>query len=558
LCRAVTSQKGPASFGRGVVGAMDLSEEEQVEAIFAACEAKRRAEAEAAARALEETDAQRRAREGLPGALKARIAKSWAKISQLFNVWDADGDGAVSKKELKKGLEALNVGISRREMDLFFDHFDPDRSGTLNLREVNSALRLGAEIPKEILPGAAGDIEVRKANKVAVRSPSQLVKTKSAKAGLKAGMLASASSVGGDAIDVAAVTQSLRAGLQANFTRVTDLFTGWDESGDGKISLEEFTEALTELGLAAPPVAIESLFASWDADGSGHVELAEITRALRGPSNAAAERPALAMRSTNKVAIRRERSHEGGLHMRDALAGIAIDTSGNSGSVQRQLRQALDKNWARVTDLFESWDDDESGKVSRAEFFKAMRHLGLAAPADALDGLFTSFDLDCSGEVDYGEMQKLLRKPPPAVTPITLTQTQRTLAPPPFKQRLPAIVKQHLPALWDGYADQKGRGALQASSVSGQLPCLPSALSSVPYHDDAPLRAPASMPSLRAPLGGGMPGSSAKGPPSAGRIAVFGVSRTRLSEQERKAYDREWFMSLVMPSLPAIPQAQAA
>jgi len=522
LCRAVTSQKGPASFGRGVVGAMDLSEEEQVEAIFAACEAKRRAEAEAAARALEETDAQRRAREGLPGALKARIAKSWAKISQLFNVWDADGDGAVSKKELKKGLEALNVGISRREMDLFFDHFDPDRSGTLNLREVNSALRLGAEIPKEILPGAAGDIEVRKA------------------------------------IDVAAVTQSLRAGLQANFTRVTDLFTGWDESGDGKISLEEFTEALTELGLAAPPVAIESLFASWDADGSGHVELAEITRALRGPSNAAAERPALAMRSTNKVAIRRERSHEGGLHMRDALAGIAIDTSGNSGSVQRQLRQALDKNWARVTDLFESWDDDESGKVSRAEFFKAMRHLGLAAPADALDGLFTSFDLDCSGEVDYGEMQKLLRKPPPAVTPITLTQTQRTLAPPPFKQRLPAIVKQHLPALWDGYADQKGRGALQASSVSGQLPCLPSALSSVPYHDDAPLRAPASMPSLRAPLGGGMPGSSAKGPPSAGRIAVFGVSRTRLSEQERKAYDREWFMSLVMPSLPAIPQAQAA
>ena len=200
-----------------------LSEEEQmVEAIFAACEAKRRAEAAEAAKVVTETEAQRMAREGLPGALKARIAKSWAKISQLFNVWDANGDGAVTKTEFKNGLETLKIGISRREVDLFFDHFDPDRSGTLNLREVNSALRLGAEIPQELKPGAAGQIKVASGNKTGLRHPAQLVKKASAKAGLKEGLLASASSLGGEQINVAAVTNTLRAGLQVHLTGPRD------------------------------------------------------------------------------------------------------------------------------------------------------------------------------------------------------------------------------------------------------------------------------------------------------------------------------------------------
>ena len=50
------------------------------------------------------------------------------------------------------------------------------------------------------------------------------------------------------------------------------------------------------------------------------------------------------------------------------------------GDVQEQLRQILVDNAVRVIDLFRDWDDNGDGKVSKKEFFKAMRYLGLGVP----------------------------------------------------------------------------------------------------------------------------------------------------------------------------------
>ena len=64
----------------------------------------------------------------------------------------------------------------------------------------------------------------------------------------------------------------------------------------------------------------------------------------------------------------------------------------------------------RVIDLFREWDEDNNGKVTRAEFHKAMPLLGLDVPAAEVDALFDSWDPDGSGILEQSEVQKQLRR----------------------------------------------------------------------------------------------------------------------------------------------------
>ena len=75
-----------------------------------------------------------------------------------------------------------------------------------------------------------------------------------------------------------------------------------------------------------------------------------------------------------------------------------------------QLRNALSKTAVRVIDLFREWDDDNSGKVSRSEFHKAMPMLGFFVGREEMDALFNEWDLDKSGYIEIEELNKLLRR----------------------------------------------------------------------------------------------------------------------------------------------------
>jgi len=87
---------------------------------------------------------------------------------------------------------------------------------------------------------------------------------------------------------------------------------------------------------------------------------------------------------------------------------IDIDESSDK-SVQVQLREALRANSARVIDLFRDWDDNQSGTVDKQEWRKAMFQLGFDVSLSQIDALFTAFDPDGSGSVDYRELSKLLQ-----------------------------------------------------------------------------------------------------------------------------------------------------
>ena len=75
-----------------------------------------------------------------------------------------------------------------------------------------------------------------------------------------------------------------------------------------------------------------------------------------------------------------------------------------------QIRDYLSANAVRVIDLFREWDDDGTGSVSRDEFRKAMKALGLSVSRKQLDELFDAWDPDKSGQLEIRELEKLLRR----------------------------------------------------------------------------------------------------------------------------------------------------
>ena len=68
------------------------------------------------------------------------------------------------------------------------------------------------------------------------------------------------------------------------------------------------------------------------------------------------------------------------------------------------LKSCIKDNHARVTDLFKAWDEDGNGKVSQAEFRKAMMALGFQASKTQMDTVFDQLDRDASGAIDYKEL----------------------------------------------------------------------------------------------------------------------------------------------------------
>ena len=83
------------------------------------------------------TGAERRA----VAALKKALHTNYGKISTLFMQWDKDGDGQISKGEVKRALAAQCIPVDDRSLATLFHKIDKDGSGGIELNELHRMLR---------------------------------------------------------------------------------------------------------------------------------------------------------------------------------------------------------------------------------------------------------------------------------------------------------------------------------------------------------------------------------------------------------------------------------
>ena len=77
-------------------------------------------------------------------------------------------------------------------------------------------------------------------------------------------------------------------------------------------------------------------------------------------------------------------------------------------AVKRELEQLLKDNKKRVMDLFNEFDDDTSGLITKREFCKCLRNLGFTGSKEQVQTLFDELDTDANFTISFPEMNHWL------------------------------------------------------------------------------------------------------------------------------------------------------
>ena len=73
--------------------------------------------------------------------LRSYLTANFSRVIDLLRQWDEDEDGYVDRSEFRKALPALGLAIDRHGADELYDSFDADGDGLITLEELSRQLR---------------------------------------------------------------------------------------------------------------------------------------------------------------------------------------------------------------------------------------------------------------------------------------------------------------------------------------------------------------------------------------------------------------------------------
>ena len=156
------------------------------------------------------------------------------------------------------------------------------------------------------------------------------------------------------------VPNQMRTALKKNLARVIDLFRQVDTDESGMIDGPEFVKAIADFGIKAEEAAITALFVSFDPDDSGTIEYRELHQLLVRSMQSKPDLQPLDAKASNRIALRKKRISKADSNLLGNLDLDSVDISG----IPNVLRNALNENKARVTDLFKQFDDDDVRRLA--------------------------------------------------------------------------------------------------------------------------------------------------------------------------------------------------
>ena len=205
--------------------------------------------------------------------LAARIGRILAErkmsVADLLRAWDPNGDGQVSKMELRvdaRNLLGQNVDI--KEVDALFEELDSDHSGKLDRDELNVAL---TQLKKEAMGAAKSETTMMAEANAKKERAAQALEVAEATAILEVtadevNTVKNDDSVGGRIFKT----------IQKKSLKVADIISKMDESNDGEISMKEFKQGMMAMGAWSSPEEMRQLFKSLDSDGGGTLDVNEL------------------------------------------------------------------------------------------------------------------------------------------------------------------------------------------------------------------------------------------------------------------------------------------
>jgi Ca2+-binding EF-hand superfamily protein len=266
-----------------------------------------------------------------------------AGLRALFRRLDRDNSGKLSRVEMRKGLLEIGVTASSNEVQELIDGLDHSEDGLCSYDEF---VRIA--FPTGDFGDGTG---------------------KAPRAAPEASAL------------VTLLSEKLRAMIEKvyrNESELRRLFSRFDRNRTGRVTRSEFQRAFAELGLVAPAKEVQQLIDSLDTSGDGMVSYGEFVSAVHGG---------------------------GGRSLRAGGAGTGRWPA-FSDRLSHVIRQLADnRKWDRqsLRRIFEDFDRDRSGFITRSEFKRGFDELRVRCDETDLDELMRAIDTNRDGRISYSE-----------------------------------------------------------------------------------------------------------------------------------------------------------
>jgi len=318
------------------------------------------------------------------GSILKKISSSFTTIGQVmegFKKVDANGDGAISRSELKNGMK-----LNDAELDVVFALGDIDQDGEISL----------AEFVRLMCPAADSGLN-RFRN--SFRNIQEIVSAFKRFDSNCDGSLSQQEFMNGV------------NGLNLTFSaaEVKAIFAIADINQDGEINFNEFVSALfpaaadglSKLRNVLKTVsAVRDAFRKLDADGDGEISYQE----LRGGINSICKLSDSEVRAIFAVA---DIDGDGNVSFSE-LARMIISTADEKIFALRKFIGTA----TNVEATFKKFDINNDGNISVQELKNGLKSIGMKASEADIEVIFAVGDLDGDGEINMAEFEHLLGTAP--------------------------------------------------------------------------------------------------------------------------------------------------
>ncbi|KAK3093373.1 hypothetical protein FSP39_014725 [Pinctada imbricata] len=264
-----------------------------------------------------------------------------AEFKEAFSLFDKDGDGTITTKELGTVMRSLGQNPTEAELQDMINEVDADGNGTIDFPEF---LAMMAKKMKD----TDTEEELREAFKVFDKDGNGYISS----AELRAVMTNLGEKLGDEEIEEMIREADLDGDGQADqlteeqIAEFKEAFSLFDKDGDGTITTKELGTVMRSLGQNPTEAELQDMINEVDADGNGTIDFPEF----------------LTMMAKK---------------MKDADS-------------EEELREA-----------FKVFDKDGNGFISAAELRHVMTNLGEKLTDEEVDEMIREADLDGDGQVNY-------------------------------------------------------------------------------------------------------------------------------------------------------------
>merc|ERR1711874_125612 len=299
------------------------------------------------------------------------------RVIKEFKRIDANGDGAISRPELKSGLK-----LSDQEVEVVFALGDIDQDNEISLSEFVRLMCPAAESGLNKFRNCFRNIQELigafkrfDENCDGSLSPQELV------SGAKS------------------------VGLNLTSSEVKAIFTLADTNNDGEVNYTEFISALYPMGsdgLAKLRNALKDIscirqaFKRFDADGDGEISLQEL-------KSGAASMGKFSDGELSAVFAMGDVDNDGKISFSEFAKLIIPSANDKISQLKKKMGSAND-----VAAAFKKFDVNNDGKISNQELENGLRSTGLKFTSQEVGVIFAVADLDGDNEISLAEFEHLL------------------------------------------------------------------------------------------------------------------------------------------------------